>query len=61
MPIVPIVMGGGNYAIDAPPHSVINVNDFSSVENLASYLKYLMINPVCTMVIRSVQPLSFWG
>ena len=31
-------MGGGNYLRDAPPNSFIDVNDFPSVEDLASYL-----------------------
>ncbi|KAK2143751.1 hypothetical protein LSH36_816g00037 [Paralvinella palmiformis] len=36
--IIPIVLGGGNYTNDAPPHSVINVLDFSSPKSLADYL-----------------------
>lgn len=44
--IVPIVMGGGNYSRIAPPHSVIDVNDYSSVEELAKYLVHLTENPV---------------
>ena len=46
LPVVPIVMGGGNYRRDAPPHSVIDVNDFPHVKGLASYLNFLMKNPV---------------
>ena len=46
LPVVPIVMGGGNYRRDAPPHSVIDVNDFPHVKGLASYLNFLMENPV---------------
>ena len=46
LPVVPIVMGGGNYRRDAPPHSVIDVNDFPHVKALASYLNFLMENPV---------------
>lgn len=41
-PVIPVVMGGGNYFRDAPPHSYIDVNDFSSIEDLANYLKSLM-------------------
>lgn len=39
--VIPIVYGGGDYRQVAPPHSVINVEDFDSVENLANYLKEL--------------------
>lgn len=42
--IVPIVYGGGNYSSVAPPHSVINVEDFENVESLANYLEYLGSN-----------------
>ncbi len=42
--IVPIVYGGTNYSRDAPPHSVINVADYSSPEKLAKYLKQLASN-----------------
>ena len=36
--IIPVVLGGGNYTRDAPPHSVINILDFSSPKALADYL-----------------------
>ena len=39
-------MGGGNYLRDAPPHSYIDVNDFSTVEELTNYLKFLMNDKV---------------
>ena len=39
-------MGGGNYTLDAPPNSFIDVRDFSTVEALTKYLKYLIDNPV---------------
>lgn len=39
--IIPIVYGGGDYSRVAPPHSVINVEDFDSVQSLANYLKEL--------------------
>lgn len=39
--IVPIVMGGADYASIAPPHSYINAADFKSVKDLANYLLYL--------------------
>ena len=48
MPVIPIVMGGGNYTRDAPENSVIDVNDFASVKDLADYLIYLTNNPVRT-------------
>lgn len=39
--IIPIVYGGGEYASVAPPHSFINVEDFSSVKELTDHLKQL--------------------
>ncbi len=42
--IVPIVFGGTNYSRDAPPNSVINVEDYSSPEELARYLRRLASN-----------------
>lgn len=38
---VPIVMGGADYAHVAPPHAVIDVNDFRSAKELANYLLFL--------------------
>ena len=46
MPVVPIVMGGGNYLRDAPPHSYIDVKDFEDVQALAEYLVFLDQNDV---------------
>lgn len=43
-PIIPIVMGGGNYLQEAPPHSYIDVSDFTSPQDLANYMKLLMTN-----------------
>lgn len=39
--VIPIVYGGGNYSSVVPPHSVINVEDFNTVQDLANYLKQL--------------------
>lgn len=39
--IIPIVYGGGNYSLRVPPRSVINVEEFDSVEHLVEYLRYL--------------------
>ncbi|GFU15139.1 alpha-(1,3)-fucosyltransferase C [Nephila pilipes] len=36
--MIPIVMGGDDYAKYLPPHSFINVANFSSPKNLAKYL-----------------------
>jgi hypothetical protein len=52
LPVVPIVMGGGNYEQDAPPHSFINVNNFPSVKDLADYLTYLTKNTVCFILFN---------
>ena len=38
---VPIVLGGGDYAKDAPPNSLVNVFNFSSPHRLASFLQLL--------------------
>ena len=42
--IVPIVYGATNYSRDTPPHSVINVEDYSSPQDLARYLRRLASN-----------------
>ncbi len=39
--MIPIVMGGVNYDVRAPPHSVINVRDYKSPKDLAEYLTLL--------------------
>lgn len=39
--VVPIVLGSGNYSVLAPPHSYINVMDFASPADLATYLLHL--------------------
>ncbi|KAB0799685.1 hypothetical protein PPYR_07565 [Photinus pyralis] len=39
--VVPIVYGGGDYNLSAPPHSVIDVSNFHSVEELVEYLSHL--------------------
>ena len=44
MDVVPIVMGGANYSVIAPQGSYIDVNDFSSAEELAKELKRLSNN-----------------
>ncbi|XP_023343323.1 alpha-(1,3)-fucosyltransferase C [Eurytemora carolleeae] len=43
--VVPVVYGGSNYSLNAPPHSYINTMDFESSIHLANYLRYLMKNP----------------
>ena len=40
-PWIPVVLGGANYSSIAPPKSYVDVMDFSSVRNLAEYLRYL--------------------
>ena len=42
--LIPIVMGGGDYDVAAPPHSFINVRDYESPRHLAKYLNYLTEN-----------------
>ena len=41
LPIVPIVMGSGDYSKLAPPKSYIDVNDFASAKELANYILFL--------------------
>ena len=36
--VIPVVFNGANMSAIAPPHSYINAEDFSSVEQLAEYL-----------------------
>ncbi|CAH1980297.1 unnamed protein product [Acanthoscelides obtectus] len=43
--LIPIVYGSGNYNIQAPPHSVIDVRNFESVKKLTDYLKELDEDP----------------
>ncbi len=56
--VVPIVMGGADYAQIAPPNSFINVADFETVKELANYIKFLDSNDVsssnCRAYINSV-------
>ncbi len=42
--IIPVMYGGTNYSRDAPPHSFINVKDYSSPQDLARYLRQLASN-----------------
>ena len=39
--VVPVVLSGANMSLLAPPHSFINVEDFNSTSELASFLKKL--------------------
>ncbi len=39
--MIPIVMGGIDYGVRAPPHSVIDVKNFKSPKDLAEYLALL--------------------
>ena len=43
--IVPVVLGGADYHRLAPPNSVVNVEDFADVTELAKYLRLLVENP----------------
>ncbi|XP_015922621.1 4-galactosyl-N-acetylglucosaminide 3-alpha-L-fucosyltransferase 9 isoform X2 [Parasteatoda tepidariorum] len=42
--MVPVVLGGDNYAEHLPPHSFIDVRDYSSPKDLANYLLELTVN-----------------
>jgi len=44
MNTIPVVYGGANYAKVLPPHSYIDVGDFSTPKKLAEYLNYLAGN-----------------
>ncbi|KAK4879664.1 hypothetical protein RN001_007810 [Aquatica leii] len=43
--VIPVVYGGGDYLVTAPPKSVINVADFENITELVDYLKFLDANP----------------
>lgn len=43
--VIPVVLGSANYSEVAPPHSVIQVKDFSSPDDLSKYLLYLHFHP----------------
>ncbi|XP_058063621.1 alpha-(1,3)-fucosyltransferase C [Anopheles bellator] len=43
--VVPIVFGGADYRRFVPPGSYIDVQNYTSVEELVDYLLYLMDNP----------------
>ena len=42
--VIPVVFNGANMSAIAPPHSYINAEDFSSVEQLAEYLQIVARN-----------------
>ena len=42
--MIPVVFNGANMSAIAPPHSYINAEDFSSVEQLAEYLQLVAKN-----------------
>jgi hypothetical protein len=42
---IPVVFGGANYSLFAPPHSYINARDFQTPRQLADYLLELSQNP----------------
>ena len=42
--LIPIVLGGGDYNEEGPPHSYIDVQDYDSPKELAEYLNYLAEN-----------------
>lgn len=43
--IIPVVFGAANYSRLLPPHSYIDVNNFSNSKKLANYLIYVSKNP----------------
>jgi len=43
--LVPIVFGSGPYETIAPPHSYIDVKNFTSIRKLGEYLQFLDTNP----------------
>ena len=42
--VIPVVFNGANMSAIAPPHSYINAEDFSSVDQLAEYLQLVASN-----------------
>lgn len=43
--VVPVVYGGVNYDVIAPPHSIIDVSKFKNVKDLVDHLLFLDANP----------------
>lgn len=43
--VIPVVLGGPGHSNIAPPHSYIDVRDFNSPADLATYLQHLIDNP----------------
>lgn len=44
MDLIPVVLGGADYSVHAPPKSYINAQDFKTPQALADYLKFLDAN-----------------
>lgn len=44
--VIPVVLGGANYKVITPPHSVIDAMDFQSPKLLADYLMKVASDPV---------------
>jgi len=42
--VIPVVLGGSGYSSIAPPHSYIDVRDYTSPQHLAQYLIHLIDN-----------------
>ena len=55
LPVIPIVMGSGNYTRDAPPNSFIDVRSFENIQALAEYLLYLDQNNVSIFQVQEKQ------
>ncbi|KAL7635716.1 UNVERIFIED_CONTAM: hypothetical protein RMT77_013533 [Armadillidium vulgare] len=43
--VIPVVLGSTNYSTFAPPNSFIDSSSFSSIEELAKHMKYVVSNP----------------
>jgi alpha-1,3-fucosyltransferase len=58
--VVPVVYGGANYTLYAPPHSYINVDDFDTIEQLGEHLRYSTVRIRVRFLSRNSKITSFW-
>jgi hypothetical protein len=58
--VVPVVYGGANYSLYAPPHSYINVDDFDTIEQLGEHLRYSTVCSWVRFLSKKSKITSFW-
>jgi alpha-1,3-fucosyltransferase len=58
--VVPVVYGGANYSLYAPPHSYINVDDFDTIEQLGEHLRCSTVRTRVRFLSRNSKITRFW-